>query len=47
MKVSVLALDYDGTIATGDVLSASMRNALAAVRQRGLVVVLVTGAAVE
>jgi hydroxymethylpyrimidine pyrophosphatase-like HAD family hydrolase len=43
MKISVLALDYDGTIAAGDVLDPSVRNAVAAARTRGLTVLLVTG----
>jgi hydroxymethylpyrimidine pyrophosphatase-like HAD family hydrolase len=43
MKISVLALDYDGTIAAGDVLDPSVRNAIAAARTRGLTVLLVTG----
>lgn len=43
MKISVLALDYDGTIASGDVLDPSVRAAIAAARTRGLTVLLVTG----
>ena len=43
MKLSVIALDYDGTIARGDVLDASVRDAIAAARRRGIVVLLVTG----
>ena len=43
MKLSVLALDYDGTIANGDTLHASVREAIAAARARGILVVLVTG----
>lgn len=43
MKLAVLALDYDGTIAVGDRLEPAVRNAIAAARHRGVVVVLVTG----
>jgi hydroxymethylpyrimidine pyrophosphatase-like HAD family hydrolase len=43
VTMSVIALDYDGTIARGDVLGPDMREAIAAARRRGLVVVLVTG----
>lgn len=43
MKLSVLALDYDGTIARGDVLEPSVLNAIAAARARGITVLLVTG----
>jgi hydroxymethylpyrimidine pyrophosphatase-like HAD family hydrolase len=43
MKISVIALDYDGTIATGNVLDPSVREAIAAARTRGLTVLLVTG----
>ena len=43
MKLSVLALDYDGTIATGDTLDPSVREAIAAARAHGIVVLLVTG----
>ncbi len=43
MKLSVIALDYDGTVARGDVLDASVRDAIAAARTQGIVVVLVTG----
>ncbi len=43
MKLSVIALDYDGTIARGDVLDPSVRNAVAAARTQGIVVLLVTG----
>ena len=43
MKFSVLALDYDGTIARNDVLEPSVRNAVAALRAQGIVVILVTG----
>jgi hydroxymethylpyrimidine pyrophosphatase-like HAD family hydrolase len=43
MKLSVLALDYDGTTARGDVLDPHVRTAIAAARARGIVVLLVTG----
>ena len=43
MKLSVIALDYDGTIARDDVLDPSVRDAIAAARTRGIVVLLVTG----
>ena len=43
MKLSVIALDYDGTIARGDVLDPSVRDAIAAARSHGIVVLLVTG----
>jgi hydroxymethylpyrimidine pyrophosphatase-like HAD family hydrolase len=43
MKLRVLALDYDGTIATAGMLHAEVRAAIEAARARGLVVVLVTG----
>lgn len=47
MKFSVLALDFDGTISRRDTLEADMREAIAAVRRRGIVVVLVTGRILE
>ncbi len=43
MKLSVVALDYDGTIARGDTLDNSVRDAIATARTRGIVVLLVTG----
>ena len=43
MKLSVIALDYDGTITRADGLDPSMREAIAAARTRGIVVLLVTG----
>ncbi len=43
MKLRVLALDYDGTIATDGVLHPEIRAAIADVRAHGIVVVLVTG----
>ena len=43
MKLSVLALDYDGTIARDDRLDPSVRDAIAEARRRGVKVMLVTG----
>ena len=43
MKLSVIALDYDGTVARGDVLDPSVRDAIATARTNGIVVLLVTG----
>ena len=43
MKLSVIALDYDGTITLDDRLDRSMRDAIADVRRRGIAVMLVTG----
>ena len=43
MKLSVIALDYDGTIARGDVLDPTVREAIALARSQGIVVLLVTG----
>jgi len=43
MKLSALALDYDGTIAIDGVLDSSVRAAIGEVRQRGIAVILVTG----
>jgi hydroxymethylpyrimidine pyrophosphatase-like HAD family hydrolase len=43
MKLAALALDYDGTIAIDGHLDPSVREAIAAARQSGIVVVLVTG----
>ena len=43
MKLSVLALDYDGTVAHADALDPSVRAAIAAARTQGIVVLLVTG----
>jgi len=43
MKFSVLALDYDGTIARDGVLDPEVRAAIAEVRAQGLTVLLVTG----
>jgi hydroxymethylpyrimidine pyrophosphatase-like HAD family hydrolase len=43
MKFSALALDYDGTIAMDGALDPHVREAIAAVRRQGIVVLLVTG----
>jgi hydroxymethylpyrimidine pyrophosphatase-like HAD family hydrolase len=43
VKLSVIALDYDGTIARGDVLEPAVRDAVAAARAGGILVLLVTG----
>jgi len=43
VDLAVIALDYDGTIAQNDVLDPSVRAAIAAAREQGLVVLLVTG----
>ena len=43
MKLSVLALDYDGTIARDDRIDASVLDAITLARRRGITVVLVTG----
>ena len=43
MKLSVLALDYDGTIARDDRLDPSVLDAIADARRRGVTVLLVTG----
>jgi hydroxymethylpyrimidine pyrophosphatase-like HAD family hydrolase len=43
MKLSAIALDYDGTVARGDVLDSSVRKAIAMARTQGIVVLLVTG----
>jgi hydroxymethylpyrimidine pyrophosphatase-like HAD family hydrolase len=43
VKLSVIALDYDGTVARDDVLDPSVRTAIAAARTQGVVVLLVTG----
>ena len=47
MKFLVLAIDFDGTIATNDVLNPDVRLALAELRRRGIVVILVTGRILE
>jgi hydroxymethylpyrimidine pyrophosphatase-like HAD family hydrolase len=43
MKLSVLALDYDGTIAVDGRLESGARQAIAAARSNGVLVLLVTG----
>jgi hydroxymethylpyrimidine pyrophosphatase-like HAD family hydrolase len=43
VKLSVIALDYDGTLTRSDVLEPSVRDAIAAARTSGIVVLLVTG----
>ena len=43
MKFRVLALDYDGTIATDGVLSPDVKSAISEARARGVAVILVTG----
>lgn len=43
MKLSVLALDYDGTIARGDDLDPTVRAAIGSARTNGIVTLLVTG----
>ena len=47
MKFSVLALDFDGTIARDGSLDPDVRSAIAEVRSRGIAVVLVTGRILE
>jgi hydroxymethylpyrimidine pyrophosphatase-like HAD family hydrolase len=43
MKLSVIALDYDGTVTRNDRLEAPMREAIADARRRGVAVMIVTG----
>lgn len=43
MKLSALALDYDGTIAVNGAFDPAVREAIADARRRGIVVILVTG----
>jgi hydroxymethylpyrimidine pyrophosphatase-like HAD family hydrolase len=43
VKLSVIALDYDGTIARDDTLHPEVRDAIANARGNGIVVLLVTG----
>ena len=43
MKTAVLALDYDGTIATDRGIDGDVRDAIAAARTNGITVLLVTG----
>ena len=47
MKLSVIALDYDGTIADQDRLHPAVRDAIADARTRGITVLLVTGRSLE
>lgn len=47
MKLGVIALDYDGTIAEHDRLHPAMRDAIADARTRGILVLLVTGRSLE
>ncbi len=43
MKLSAIALDYDGTSASNDVMDPAVRSAIADARARRIVVILVTG----
>jgi len=43
MKLSVLAIDYDGTIAVDGAFDPGVREAIAEARQNGVAVILVTG----
>src|SRR5687767_4289120 len=43
IRLSVLALDYDGTIAINGVLDPAARDAVITVRRQGFYVILVTG----
>ena len=43
MRFTVLALDFDGTIAVDGVLDPDVRRAIAEVRQSGIVAIIVTG----
>lgn len=43
MKLSAIALDYDGTIAVDGAMDPSVRSAIGDARRRGIVVLLVTG----
>jgi hydroxymethylpyrimidine pyrophosphatase-like HAD family hydrolase len=47
LKFLVLALDYDGTIARDGVLDPDVRQAIAGLRARGIIVILVTGRILE
>ena len=47
MKLSTLALDFDGTIALNDVLDPDVRKAIAEARAQGVVVLIVTGRILE
>lgn len=43
MRLRVIATDYDGTVAQDGILDASVREAIAKARKRGVLVVIVTG----
>ena len=43
MKLSVIALDYDGTVTRDDRLDTPMREAIAEARRRGVAIMIVTG----
>lgn len=47
MKLSVLALDYDGTIASEDALDRSVRTAIGDARTHGIKVLIVTGRSLD
>ena len=47
MNISTIALDYDGTIARGDALDPTVRDAIAAARTVGITVLIVTGRIVD
>jgi HAD superfamily hydrolase (TIGR01484 family) len=47
VKFSVLALDFDGTIAVNDVLDPGVRQAISELRAQGIVVLIVTGRILE
>ncbi len=47
VKLSTIALDYDGTVARNDILDPEVRQAIAEARAQGIVVVLVTGRILE
>jgi hydroxymethylpyrimidine pyrophosphatase-like HAD family hydrolase len=47
VKLSVIALDYDGTIARDGRLELKVRDAIAALRSNGVIVLLVTGRILE
>jgi len=47
MKLSVIALDYDGTIARDDALDPAVRDAVAAARTNGILALLVTGRSLD
>ena len=43
MKLAVIAIDYDGTIATDGTFDVSICDAIGAARQQSIAVILVTG----